>query len=59
MKFAFTCQNNVHNTNIYNEMYDIIKIYVPNRNEMLDFGLNEKKKKKFTTNYEKRFELFD
>lgn len=45
MKFAFTCQIYVQNTNIYNEMYDIIKIYVPTRNEMEEFGLNEKMKK--------------
>ena len=34
LKFAFTCQNYVNNTNIYNEMFDIIKIYVPTRNEI-------------------------
>lgn len=38
LKFAFTCQNYVHNTNIYNEMFDIIKIYVPTRSEIRILG---------------------
>ena len=46
-----------HNTNIYNEMYDIIKIYVPTGIEIGIFGMIEEKMKKFLRLITKKLQI--